>query len=414
MALHFCGRTDTTLTPMQTATQHGRTAKDRFELVIRLQQSRGSQQSDAGLRLRAQALLKDILMSRLELEAEINAHEYVHTQGFDDLGRALAASRALQVAFEGFRTVVPTARANVSVVLDSSAPDELAPAQARLSIEQKDLLDFAKPSQVLITQAFYDRIAHYQPALRTFPLRAGVYEFLWTSEQRLDELQAEAEFTPTLIQPPIATEAFEETVVVPVIKPPAPEPRWKAPDPTPVPLPILAIDDPPPARWLSTPKILAISGVVGVLLAVGYLVSSGVLGKSTKPVPDSPPAVQHAAPPPPQVPLPVQSGSNPRATSPPGIKEKVAAPTPPKQPKPSKELAGGLSPTTPPKQARGHNCSLDDGEIPSYLNLAERYRNSGKYESAIRNYNLVLGCQPGNRQAQAGLRTAEEMEKYSH
>ena len=111
---------------------------------------------------------------------------------------------------------------------------KLAPAQASLSVEQKDLLDFAKPSQVLITQAFYDRIAHYQPALRTFPLRAGVYEFLWTSEQRLDELQAEAEFMPTLIQPPTATEAFDETVVVPVIKP-APEPRWKAPDPAPVP-----------------------------------------------------------------------------------------------------------------------------------------------------------------------------------
>ena len=194
---------------MQTATQHGRTAKDRFELVIRLQQSGGSQ-SDPGLRLRAQALLKDILMSRLEVEAEINAHEYVHTQGFDDLGRALAASRALQVAFEGFRGVVPAARANVSVVLDSSAPDELAPRKPSLSVEQKDLLDFAKPSQVLITQAFYDRIAHYQPALRTFPLRAGVYEFLWTSEQRLDELQAEAEFMPTLIQPMLAT----ETVIV--------------------------------------------------------------------------------------------------------------------------------------------------------------------------------------------------------
>src|SRR5580700_8079545 len=114
---------------MQTVTPHRRTAEDHFEVVIRLRQPRGSQPSDAGLRLRAQALLKDILMSRLELEAEINAHEYVHTRGFDDLGRALAASRALQVAFEGFRTAVPTARTNVSVVLDSSVPDEPAHAQ---------------------------------------------------------------------------------------------------------------------------------------------------------------------------------------------------------------------------------------------------------------------------------------------
>jgi hypothetical protein len=405
---------------MQTVTQHGRTAKDRFELVIRLQQSRGNQPADAGLRLRAQALLKDILMSRLEVEAEINAREYVHTQGFDDLGRALAASRALQVAFEGFRTVAPAARANVSVVLDSAAPEEAVAGQASLSVEQKDLLDFAKPSQVLITQAFYDRIAHYQPALRTFPLRAGVYEFLWTSEQRLDELQAEAEFTPTLIQPPLAAEVFDETVVVPVIKPapekPAPEPRWKAPDPAPAPLPVLAIDDEPPARWLSMPKILAISGVVGVLLAVGYLVSSGVLGKSTKPGVQISPTVQQPAVSPPQVQPPVQPDSNTPATpTSPAAKEKPVVPPSPKPPKPSTEQdRSASSQATPSKTPRGRNCSLDDGEIPSYLNLADRYRNSGKYDAAVRNYNLVLGCQPGNRQAQAGLRTAEEMEKYSH
>ncbi len=399
---------------MQTVTQHGRTAKDRFELVIRLQQSRGSQPSDAGLRLRAQALLKDLLMSRLEVEAEINAHEYVHTQGFDDLGRALATSRALQVAFEGFRAVVPAARANVSVVLDSSGPDELAPAQAGLSVEQKDLLDFAKPSQVLITQAFYDRVAHHQPALRTFPLRAGVYEFLWTSEQRLDELQAEAEFMPTLIQPPTATDAFEATVVVPVIKP-APEPRWKAPDPTPAPLPVLDTDDdPPPARWLSTAKILVISSVVAVLLVVGYLVNSGVLGKSTKQAAENPPAVQQPAVQATQAPPPAHPDASPRVTSTSGgVKEKAVLPTSPKPPKtePDRDLS---SQTAASRPARGHNCSLDEGDIPSFLNLADRYRNSGKYDDAIRNYNLVLGCQPGNRQAQAGLRTAAEMEKYSH
>ncbi len=92
---------------MQNVTAHGRAAKDYFELVIRLQQSRSSPPADPTLRLRAQALVKDILMSRLEVDAEINAQEYVLTQGFDDLGKALAASRALQVAFEGFRTAVP-------------------------------------------------------------------------------------------------------------------------------------------------------------------------------------------------------------------------------------------------------------------------------------------------------------------
>ncbi len=200
---------------MQTVTPHRRAAEGHFEVVIRLRQSTNGQPSDPALRLRAQALLKDILMSRLELEADINAHEAVHTRGFGDLGRALAASRALQLAFEGFRTAVPAARANVSVVLDSSAPEETVSAQAGISVEQKDLLDLARPSQVLITQAFYDRIALYQPALRSSTLRAGVYEFLWTSEQRLNELQAEAEFMPTLIQPPPVVVTLADTVIVP-------------------------------------------------------------------------------------------------------------------------------------------------------------------------------------------------------
>jgi hypothetical protein len=398
---------------MQNVTQQGRTAKDRFELVIRLQQSRGNQPADAGLRLRAQALLKDILMSRLEVEAEINAQEYVHTQGFDDLGRALAASRAMQVAFEGFRTVVPTARANVSVVLDSSLPDEAASGQASLSVEQKDLLDVAKPSQVLITQAFYDRIAHYQPALRTFPLRAGVYEFLWTNAQRLDELQAEVEMAPTLMQPPPAADSIADTVIVPVIKTPPPEPRWKEPEPQPAPLPVLEIDEPRPARGLSTGKILMISGVVAVLLVAGYLVYSNVLSKPARPAAAQ---VEKSSPIPPSPPPTVQSGSNTEVPPKPSGPTHSPTPAPIAKQKPP-VVAADHPPAVPSpasKPARGRNCTLDDSEIPSYLNLAERYRNSGKYERAISNYNLVLGCQPGNRQAQAGLRNAEEAEKYSH
>jgi hypothetical protein len=319
----------------------------------------------------------------------------------------------LQVAFEGFRTVVPASRANVSVVLDSSAPEEAVSGGASLSVEQKDLLDFAKPSQVLITQAFYDRIAHYQPALRTFPLRAGVYEFLWTSEQRLDELQAEAEFMPTLIQPPTATDAFADTVIVPVIKTPTPEPRWKEPDPKPVPQPLLDVDDPAPARWLSTAKILVISSVVVVLLVAGYLVRSRVLSNPGKP--EVAQQAEKPSPIPPTPPPTTRSGLKTEAPPVPSGPKHSAVPVIPSTQKPVVAPDHPVAVQPPAsKPARGRNCTIDDGEIPSYLNLAERYRDSGKYDRAISNYNLVLGCQPGNRQAQTGLRTAEEMEKYSH
>jgi hypothetical protein len=392
---------------MQTVTPYRRTAEDHFEVVIRLRQSRISQPSDATLRLRAQALLKDILMSRLEVEAEINAHEYVHTRGFGDLGRALAASRALQLAFEGFRSV-PGPRANVSVVLDSPAPDETASVHAGLSVEQKDLLDFAKPSQVLITQAFYDRIALYQPALRSSPLRAGVYEFLWTGEQRLNELQAEAEFMPTLIQPPPAAVRVAETVIVPAVKS-VPTSRWKEPDLTdvPAPEPEPVSDDQAPARWLSTPLALAIGIAVIILCVIGYLVSSSHFGN--KPTPQI-----------------IRQAEQPPVAAPP--KAAPASDTPPTVSNPPKSNSPGVSGNSPgsavasdhgrssaqqpvPKPPR--NCSIEVSDIPRYLGYAESHSSQGHYERAISEYNQVLGCQPGNRAALDGLRRAQDAEKYS-
>ena len=40
--------------------------------------------------------------------------------------------------------------------------------------------------------------------------RAGVYEFLWTSVERLDELRAEAESVPALVEP-TPTPSAQET-----------------------------------------------------------------------------------------------------------------------------------------------------------------------------------------------------------
>ncbi len=401
---------------MQTVTTAPRkTAEDHFEVVVRLRQSANGQPPDATQRLRAQALLKDILMSRLEVEAEINAQESVHTRGFGDLGRALAASRALQLAFEGFRTAVPAARANVSVVLDSSAPDETTTSNAGLSVEQKDLLDLAKPSQVLITQAFYDRIAVYQPPLRSSTLRAGVYEFLWTSEQRLNELQAEAQFMPTLIQPSPVTDPAA-TVIVPVAKS-ASVSRWKAPDPTYPPAPTPVFDDPVPAKRPSTSKIFGIGIAIVLLCAVGYFVRSFVLGNQNRlarqvtRAEKSTPVQQSPVTPPPAEPTPVPPAGSP-AVQPHSVPPSAVV----KPPKPAGALSDGTSsaPQFGSKTtARSRNCTLEADEIPRYLNLAENNSSQGRYERAISEYNLVLGCQPGNRSAQDGLRRAQDAEKYS-
>ena len=362
--------------PRQTAEHH-------FELVIRLQPSRSNQPADGALRLRAQALVKDVLMSRLEVDPEINAHGYVHTQGFTDLGRALAASRALQFAFEGFRNAVPIPPANIAVVLDSSAPEEAGTEQAGPSVEQKELLASAKPSQVLITQAFYDKIADSQPALRSSP-RAGIYEYLWTSEQRLDKLQAEAEFVPTLVSGVIQPPALADTVVTQPVKTavePVPArrepPRPPAPQPRPSPEPAIADRESP--QRLSGMRVFAVCSVVAILIVIGYLVVSFFASKPANSVaqrtspahpaqstPSSPPIAQPSSGPQPALPI-VATETRP-----------IQA-VPPAKPKPKVETtdSDALSQTTSKQAAKGHDCAIA-GEVPEELKLADGYSSQGK------------------------------------
>ena len=199
---------------MPNATREDWADEDRLELVLHLQQSRSTHSPDAAAaRARAQVLIQDILGSRLGVEAEADGENYLRAHGFTDLGKALAASRALQHAFEGFRSAGSAGRPNISLVLDSFSEEEAHTSYTSPSVEQKDLLRLAKSSQVLITQALYDRIGPCQPlALRSFPPRAGVYEFLWTSVERLDELRAEAESVPALVEP-TSTASAEETII---------------------------------------------------------------------------------------------------------------------------------------------------------------------------------------------------------
>ena len=72
-----------------------------------------------------------------------------------------------------------------------------------------------------------------------------------------------------------------------------------------------------------------------------------------------------------------------------------------------------LQPPVPKPATKPHGCTIDGDEIAGYLGLADRYRSRGNYDRAISDYNIVLGCEPGNRQAQAGLRNAVDAEKYT-
>jgi hypothetical protein len=387
---------------MATITQENRVAQEPFELVLRLQQSRSGQPSDSAtaLRLRAQAVVKDLLMSRLEVDATVTAQEYVHIHGFCDLGKALGVSRALQLALEGFCSAAPNG-ANVSMVLDSSAPEDAYFVDPGPSVEQKDLLATAKPFQVLVTQAFYNKLQHRQPvAMRSFPARSGVYEFLWTSEERLAELQNQDEFMPTLVipvrpSPPPVNNINDETFFMDIEARPADETRP----------PVLrdepATDDRKSGRRSHRKILIAIACAAVILIVLGYLgitnphlvsrLKESVLAyfpKGSAPAPPSQPA--------------------PSTTPAPQLTDQAISPPPQPAAPPVPEPAPAPPRPNPLSTPRHHECVIGKNLVSEYLNLAKSSLSNGNSARAIRQYSEVLDCDPGNPEAREGLQRAKK------
>jgi hypothetical protein len=393
---------------MANLTQQDQASEDRFELVLRIQQPRNGHSADAAAaRSQAHALVKDIVRSRLDVAAEAGDEGYVHARGFTDLGKALAATRALQFAFEGFRSAVPTGQANISVVLDSWSPED-ATAHIGLSVEHKDLLELAKPSQVLITQELYNKVAQGQlVALRSFPPLAGVYEFLWTNVERLDALRSETEFLPTpLIEPASAPDDQNTIIGPPVVDSPQSSPSERVRMSTALANPFVS-DLGQKKHGRSRKRMLAIAGAA-VIVSVGC--SLGIwrahVGNPTK----------------------AEVRTSPAAPIEPAITQKQPASppsTPSRQDSPSTTLRPPASPAdispkpvsprpavhTDPNQKPGtHTC---DVSIRDYLRYAENNANRGRYDDAKREYNQVLVCEPNNHEARQGLERTKEAERLN-
>jgi hypothetical protein len=408
-----------------TPAQQSERTEEQFDLLVRVWHSRssGATAVTQNSRFRARALVEDILTSRLDAKPEIGEEGYLYASGRSQLGKALAASRALQLAFEGFRSAFPPARANVSVMLDKPAGQNGARNQTGPSVEQMSLLDSANPSQVLITQSFYDSVARCHPVpLRSFPPRAGVYEFLWTNEERLEALQADREFLATLVGLPVATATAT--------------PASQQSQPTLLRTRAASLDSEESTgssgifHWLfedrHSAERLAGAGVVLAALIAGAWFGIGHLGRGN----EVKPRIQNPSPPPLIIERPATNPRVPTVSSNPGgpvdtgntkidasqqpvipkSQPKGTTITPaPTKPRPTQGDSNIYAPTPQPR----HGCSLDPGEIPQYLAMAEGNRNRGKYEDAQREYERVLACEPGNREARQGLQRAKDAERFS-
>jgi hypothetical protein len=373
------------------------TREDRLEMVLHLQQSRSTRSPDAAAaRARAQVLIQDILGSRLGVETEAGGENYLRVHGFTDLGKALAASRALQLAFEGFRSAGSAGRPNISLVLDSLSAEEASTSYTGPSVEQKDLLHLARPSQVLITPALYDRVGPCQPlALRSFPPRAGVYELLWTSAERLDELRAEAESVPAPVEPTYTTTLEDAIIQRPAVEAPPPASRDPLPPPvakpTYIPLDreVVALETVPGrSHW----RMFAIGAIAAILIGVGLVIGPAYFGNGRPKTPVAEPTAT------------ISQDTEPSA----GPIEQPPPVAPSTQPDSPKVPALGPKPAiVPPPVSHPPTQKPDTGQCPfsirNALQYAGKYRDQHRYDEAEQEYKRVLDCDRNNQEAKDGL-----------
>jgi hypothetical protein len=360
-----------------TEEQETEQGKQPVQVLIRLWHGRSNAHSegneDPGSL--AQMLVEDVLGFTLEARTDLWRDGYVCASGINNLSRTLAASRALQEAFEGFRATVPSARTTISVVVDRPISGESGALPSSPSLELTSLLDITSPGQVLITQSFYKFVDSGQPLqLRSFPSRAGAYEWLWTSGERLDQLQSDPDFRPVLVgEPQVVSKRAAPAPAYPAstvhLRTPKAETSEAGSN-------RFHIGNLRPLHKVASAVALAVAVGVGTWWHLRPTSQSNQPARSVSPV---------------VVPLK-------------GLVTEIDQPGPSANIPLSGESAGRFipRPRPEPKTPVRQGCSIAD-QIPRYLAMAESSRNRGQCDDAIRQYNGVLACEPGNREARQGL-----------
>ncbi len=362
--------------------------------------------------------------------------DQVVVSGFREPSDALVVSRQIQHGMQGFRGKAGTAPVAVSIVIDfrsraslmeATEPNSAADRQerGRSSSEKRShaqevphelvtLLAIAKPAQVLITHDLLQRIAAIKGLpLKSFPGRFGVYEYLWTPEDKLELLQNEPQLTlaafpsapPVTQAPKEQKEATSQITAADVAREVSGEHEsdakvtWQLPDAVRRRLPLLLGG-------------IAVAAVV-LISAIGFGIFRGhptqpanatspasaparspATGNSLPQAPASPPAADAPAP---------ATGKTPAASSSGGksARQKPASRAP---------VVAETKPTPP--AAPSQPCTLS-GDIGKYVHLAESYRERGDYGNAKRIFRQVLNCDPNNAQVRDGLNRTIQAEEQS-
>jgi hypothetical protein len=343
-------------------------------------------------------LIEDVASVR---KGKVQASEdQVHISSLASLADALVLSRLLQNGVLGYRRRSASAPVSVSIAIDletkatrgghASGTDTAANDETpQVSHESVSLLKLSRPAQVLLTHDCHRQLGPIGGLpLRSFPGRFGVYEYLWTEESKLEQLQFDPQLALELTTSPAAgrTLTYSNAESGRGVSTSRGE--------------ILAARNGQsrlgiPASFSRRAVVLGSSAAALILLLAGGIVLTHI-SDSRRPVPavgtqfvtpKARPDADAAAPSPRPAPASIETpGAAPIA------KVKVEPVKPKKQ-----DRAAHISPAevAPP--------SGDCADLATLEQLAEDNRQHGRFMDARRQFSHVLSCDKNNDKARIGL-----------
>ncbi len=368
------------------------------------------------------AFLQDVVASRQGVLVPTEENMFVSI--LEDAPQALVVARQVQLGIQDFQRKSKVQPIAVSIAIDASAtgvrslePDVTTPSQdstqnspapcIEASHDLLTLIRMSRPAQILLTHELFQKVNLFRGLpLKTFQGRFGVFEYLWTGEEKLLELEGD----PTRFsnQEP-APDFRSERAHLPAMSSRATEDESAR---TPFASTHREKENTEAIPFWRSP--LGVGSAVAMLLLV--LIAGGVALRvsGTKADTQKPSVVQHVTPAAkdPSVPPKVIQTTQPPVPLP-GPVEKPRKTIQAPQPKPKesrKESAVSAAentdtPGTPPK-----TCSIPSS-LDDYLRQAEISRGRGDYPTAERLFNRVLECDPNNDVAKHGLNRTRAAEK---
>jgi hypothetical protein len=411
----------------------------RVEMIFRLwapakdPESRGPGQR-AAQHAGVLALIEDIVASKRGVFHATDDPLFV--SGLTRPTDALVIARQIQLGIQGFRGRTGAYPVAVSIAIDAGA-NGASTAQAEKSAEDRvanpggassvpsgkapepshdllTLLKLARPAQILVTHDAWQRVANLKGLpLKSFPGRFGVYEYLWTAEEKLDLIQSEPQLTLAVLPAALPTPSGS----TPAKDMPTPAiPAASAPETPEAEAPKTSTEDdesavfrlPRPA-WVAGLSVAAAGVIALAALGIGHVFSSRA-AKSNPPTSIQQPSQSPAA-------TPNPPGNSTATPAPPAASPASSRKTPAAsqaktaKPKPCKPaVAVQENPAPPP--APSPQCTFA-GDTARLATLAEQYRERGNYANAERIFRQVLACDPSNAAAREGLNRTLEGEQQA-